>query len=54
MPNATIGDIGWIAHRMNAKPDTIRRYYGKTTVEEVFEGYQQRRTDSLDINDEPA
>ncbi|TKX85209.1 site-specific integrase [Halorubrum sp. SS5] len=54
MLNATDGDIEWVARRVNAKPDTIRRYYDKATVEEEFENRQQKHTDSLDINDEPA
>jgi hypothetical protein len=51
--NETDGDIEYVARRVNAKPDTIRRYYDKATVVEEFEERQQRYTD-LDINNEPA
>ncbi len=49
--NVTDGDIEYVGRRVNAKPDTIRRYYDKATVVEEFEERQQRHI-NLDINNE--
>jgi len=49
MLNTTDGDIEWVARRVNAKPDTIRRYYDKATPEEEFENRAQKYQNDLTI-----
>lgn len=50
--NATNGDIEYVARRVNANPNTIRRYYDKATPEEEFEERQQKYQNDLVIDNE--
>lgn len=48
----TGGDIEFVARRVNATPDTIRRYYDKATAEQEFEHRQQMYQNDLVIGNE--
>jgi site-specific recombinase XerD len=48
----TSGDIEFVARRVNATPDTIRRYYDKATAEQEFEHRQQKYQNDLVIGNE--